>query len=242
MIDNDDARSLLARYSEEWRADSFLAGIGNLDVEAMLSLGVPRRCGEDEVLMRQGDRGHSVFLLLEAVVKVSTGEGAVPPRGKPVLHAIRSSGDIVGEFAFLDGGARCATVLTAKRDGVVMELPFDRLAALVTARPRIERGIRASAMEKTRAQVRRRSEASLPAEVRVARALVELVERHGREAAGRWELDVGMKQEELGSLVNASRNAASSALSALRDEGVIDTRRAVIFVLDMDRLRVHARL
>jgi CRP-like cAMP-binding protein len=241
VIDNDDARGLMMEYGECWPSDTFLAELPSRDAEALLARGELRRCGEGETLMVQGDRGRSVFLLLEAVVKVTTGGEPGPRRNRPVLHAIRSSGDIVGEFAFLDGRARCATVLTAKRGCVVMEVPYDRLADLVMAEPGIHRHISASAMDKSRAQVRRRSDGpSCPTEVRLARALVELIERHGSWADGRWKLDVGMTQEEFGSLVNASRNAASKALSALRDEGVIETHRAVISVLDLDRLRARA--
>ncbi|MEW2352614.1 Crp/Fnr family transcriptional regulator [Spirillospora sp. NPDC029432] len=241
MIDSDDARRLLDQYRTRWRSDGFLSGIGFLDVAAMLTRGTLRRCGEDEVLMSQGESGRSVFLLLDAVVKISTEEPGAPGT-RPVLHAFRSSGDIVGEFAFLAGGQRCATVRTAKRDCVVVEVPFDGLEELVAANPELCLHIGASMVEKMRDQVRRRSEGPCRTQRRLLRALVELVERYGRETADGRILDVGMKQQELGSLVGAGRNVANSTLAELRSEGIIETQRAAILVLDMGRLRARAEL
>ena len=59
------------------------------------------------VLIREGDPGTAVYLLLAGSVKVT---GATDEGGS--LLAIRVGGDLVGELAVLDGRPRVATVTT----------------------------------------------------------------------------------------------------------------------------------
>ena len=55
------------------------------------------------VLMRQGDRGEELFIIVEGSVRVERD-------GREI--ALRSAGDILGEIALVDHGPRTATVTT----------------------------------------------------------------------------------------------------------------------------------
>lgn len=77
----------------------------------LLNLGTIYTIPANHVLMRQGDAGGSVWLLIDAVVKVT---GAVE-NGSVALLALRVSGDVVGEMAVIDGSKRSATVTSCGR-------------------------------------------------------------------------------------------------------------------------------
>ena len=69
---------------------------------------------------------------------------------------------------------------------------------------------------------------------RVARRLVELVERFGEESDdGSVRITLPITQEELAGWAGASREATAKALHELRDLGLIETARRDITVRDL---------
>ncbi|WP_395108840.1 Crp/Fnr family transcriptional regulator [Actinomadura sp. SCN-SB] len=237
MIDKYDADALVRRHWDTWPDASFLSGLPDQDAKDLLRRGKPQAHGEGVTLIREGEPGDSVFLLVHGAVKVFTDRKP----GECVLHDIRSSGDVVGEFAFMDGGPRSATVRTSLRDNLVVDVPFAALSEIARERPQIRRGLEVAMGEKARAQMRRHSDGPRSLEIRLARALVELTERHGRETPHGLKLAVGMTQEELGSYISTKRNRVNGVLRRLGRDGVLKTGRRVIIVLDMQRLKELAR-
>jgi CRP-like cAMP-binding protein len=65
-----------------------------------------RTFNEGEVLMRQGDDGIGLYIILSGKVKVEKAD----QHGKQVELASNGPGDIMGEFSVLDGAKRTATV------------------------------------------------------------------------------------------------------------------------------------
>jgi CRP-like cAMP-binding protein len=72
---------------------------------------------------------------------------------------------------------------------------------------------------------------------RVARALVELAEKHGHPTADGIEIGLSLSQEELAGLITASRESVARSLTALRRRGLVSTARRSIVVHDLDGLR-----
>jgi hypothetical protein len=88
-----------------------LAVAGESQLERLLSAGIMRgrpavrRLAEGETLLRQGDAGDSLALVLDGVVRVEVaGRGVVGELGP---------GAVVGERALLEGGRRTATLVAA---------------------------------------------------------------------------------------------------------------------------------
>jgi CRP-like cAMP-binding protein len=65
-----------------------------------------RTFNEGEVLMRQGDDGIGLYIILSGKVKVEKADKT----GRQVELASNGPGDIMGEFSVLDGAKRTATV------------------------------------------------------------------------------------------------------------------------------------
>lgn len=83
----------------------------------------------DERIVRQGDAGSSMFVVMSGRVRV-----VLEPSGREVA-SIDAAG-FFGEMSMLTGDARTATV-RAVDDAVVMEVPAERFRELVVARPAI---------------------------------------------------------------------------------------------------------
>jgi CRP-like cAMP-binding protein len=89
-------------------------------------------CGSNEVVMREGDPGNALYLIMEGGVSVIKGK----PGRKRLEIATLTPGDYFGEMALLDEAPRSATILTTgpSRFMVLYKADFDRL---VTESPQI---------------------------------------------------------------------------------------------------------
>jgi CRP-like cAMP-binding protein len=93
------------------------------------ALGPPRLFPRGTVMMRQGEIGHSMFLIAEGKVHVAVHS----PAGDQHVATL-GSGDIVGEMSLLTGARRSATV-TAARKVAAVEIPKSAIEGLIVERP-----------------------------------------------------------------------------------------------------------
>ncbi len=75
---------------------------------------------------------------------------------------------------------------------------------------------------------------------RLAHLLAELADDQG--AAAGEDVEIPFSQEELGSMVGASRESVARAIVRLRTEGLLETRRRGVALLDVEALRRHSRM
>ena len=75
---------------------------------------------------------------------------------------------------------------------------------------------------------------------RVARRLLELVDRYGEGEGTSVRISISLTQDELAGWTGSSREAVSKALREFRDRGWITTGRRSICVLDVDALRARS--
>lgn len=203
--------------------------LSTTDWTALCSLGT--RCALDAgyQLLRQGDEGNHVYVILSGVVKVARGE----PAGRSTILTIRGAGDVVGDLAVMDGRPRSGTVsaLTPMVARVVSGESFRRFID----RPSVTAAYARYTVTRFReADVQRTEIAVLPVRQRLARALLRL---HVTAGAARRQRAFDLPQHDLAELVGASRNAVVLALGVLRAERVIDTQRLRVTILDVEALR-----
>ncbi len=84
-----------------------------------------------QAIIKEGEKGASVFVVTRGGVKVST-----TMDGKRVDLAVLQPSDFFGEIAFLTGKPRTATV-EASEESDILEVPENQLKELISARPRI---------------------------------------------------------------------------------------------------------
>jgi hypothetical protein len=94
---------------QQWPQGTLIDFLSPLARAALISAGSQQDFQPGQHLVREGERSTGVYLLLSDCAKV-TGNTI---DGKLVTIDIRVAGDLVGEFAALDGGLRSSTVTAA---------------------------------------------------------------------------------------------------------------------------------
>jgi CRP-like cAMP-binding protein len=192
----------------------------------LLTLGADRAF-QNEILMREGDTEAHVVILRRGFAKV-TGSAD----GSEALLGVRGPGDIVGELAALTGRQRTATV-TACGPVLGRVVLRDAFRQFLRRFPDASEQVTASVGDRLTFANRRRVEfGTLPAVVRLAHVLTELV----AEPTGETALAVPIVHAELASLIGASEDTVQRALAVLRKEGLVRTAYRRIIVLDLVRL------
>jgi CRP-like cAMP-binding protein len=216
-----------------WPQGSLVAQLTEQERTALLAAGTPVQFSDDGILVLQGDPGEGLYVLTGGMVKVTVAAES----GTETTLAVRSRGDLIGEFAVLDGGDRTAT---ARAVGAVSAVRISRLrfAEFGQRYPPAQTTITKSLVAKIRAATERHAaERTWGARARVAQVLHELAEDYGEPAAdGAVVIPLPITQSELGELAGVAVSTTERVLGDLRRDGVITTRYRKIAVRDMEVL------
>jgi CRP-like cAMP-binding protein len=224
--------------AECWLPGTLLARISPPVRAEILGLGTRRRVAAGNTILREGDTGSYVVLLLDALAKVTLAMAD----GRHALLGIRVSGDLVGEVSALNETPRSATVV-AGRTCVVSVIHAAQLRAFLRRRPDAAVELVGTVAERLRwADQRRVDFASYPAKVRLARILADIASRHGCRRPSGVVIGIRFTQTELATLCGAAEVTTHKALRDLRTSGVVDTGYRQIVVRDMVALRELADL
>ncbi|WP_336217095.1 Crp/Fnr family transcriptional regulator, partial [Nonomuraea sp. LPB2021202275-12-8] len=92
----------------KWPMGTFLARLPEAMPAELIELGTTLMAPDGTRLIRQGDPGALVYLILQGLVKITTWA----ENGEQALLAVRVSGDVIGEMAILGAGRRSADATT----------------------------------------------------------------------------------------------------------------------------------
>jgi CRP/FNR family cyclic AMP-dependent transcriptional regulator len=215
---------------EAWPAGSFVQQLPDAERAALLEAGTPLRFEDDQILLVQGEVGDFLYVLTGGLVKVIV--AAVS--GAQTTLAIRSRGDLLGEFALLDNKPHTATACAA---GPVTALKIGGSAFLALTRsPAVQATVTRYLLAKMRATTERRAaERVWDAKERLAQVLYDLgQQRAQRDADGMIRIPI--TQSELGELAGVAVSTAERVLKDLRKQGAVSTRYREITIRDMDYL------
>lgn len=225
-----------------WPERTFMATLSGEDQNALLRAGTRVEFAYGDYLLLQGDPGTTVFLILQGFVKVVGAIGEGEKGGDEAILGIRAPGDLVGEFAVLDGGARAAHVRAA---GAVVAVRIGEKVFLdyLLARPLVLLNLARGVIRKLRSATDRRIEVrGYPARVRLARVLCELADNYGAPGNGGIRFPFQLTQVELGSLASIGASTAEKILSQFQQAGIIASDYRNITILNMAALRAEALL
>jgi len=200
---------------------------------ALLGVGPVVRFGPDDVMMLQGDVGDFLYVLTDGRVKVLVAAES----GVETMLAIRSRGDLVGEFTLLDSKPRTATAratgtVTARR---VSRADFaDFIAGFPAAGERVFRYVLGKMREST---ARHAAERVWGARERLAQELYDLAREYGVEGAG-GVVRIPITQSELGQLAGVAVSTTERVLKEFRLLGIIATRYGATEVRQMAALEM----
>ena len=195
--------------------------------------GVTREMDRDDVLVRQGERSDHVVLVLAGRFRVVVSTYG----GRDVLLAVRGPGDVVGEFAAVDGAPRSATV-SALEPARILQVSAERLRMTIKSEPRFMWALLEATVARLRESDRRFvGAAAETTKTNVARLLLQIAARHGVPDGDGIRLDLPLSQQELASWVGASREGVSRAIGDLRGDGFVTTSRMTTVITELDELR-----
>jgi CRP-like cAMP-binding protein len=219
--------------AERWPSGSFVDTLTEAERVALLRSGPIVRFGHDKVMMLQGDVGDCLYVLTDGKVKVLVAAES----GVETMLAIRSRGDLVGEFTLLDSKPRTATgrtigTVTARR---ISRADFaDFIAAFPAAEDRMFEYVLGKMREST---ARHAAERVWGARERLAQELYDLAREY--EAAGTGGVvRIPITQSELGQLAGVAVSTTERVLKEFRVLGIIATRYGATEVRKMAALEM----
>lgn len=182
-------------------------------------------------MLVQGDRSHNAVILLKGSARVQ----AVSEDGRVTILGLREAGDLVGWQSAIDGGV-CVATVTAVGPATALIVSWPVFVGLTGEFPRLTEALLSTISARLREADQSRIQfAGTEVTARLAAVILSLVDRSGRRTAEGVELR-GISQEDLGSIVAASRESVSRSLNSLRRDGVLRTGRMRITVTDVAAL------
>lgn len=199
----------------------FSERISDGDMGVFRSVCPDRTYGPGERIFHAGDPARDVHVITRGQVKLV----AVTSTGDERILAICGPNDFIGE-AFVSADAVYRADAVALTHAVTCPVSRSQFLQLALHAPRVVTTfaeILASHLFHCRDQL---SGSYASVEARLARVLLEQVDRFGEPEDGGWvRLSTALKHEELASMISATRVSVSMALSEMREQGVAEGTR-----------------
>jgi CRP-like cAMP-binding protein len=156
-----------------------------------------------------------------------------------MILAILRPGDLFGEIAALDGGARSATV-TATETTETAALSRTDLLEFVRAHPEFALRLISTLAQRLRRVDERLEDAHfLDLDARLAKVMVDLAEDQGSRLPD-GSTRVSLTQSELASMIGATRVSANRLLKTFEGAGLVRRGRSAIIITNLEALRFRA--
>jgi CRP-like cAMP-binding protein len=228
----------VVRLASKVGQGTFLGRLDPSDRADLLALGGERRFPQGAHVIVQGDHSDTVFVLLEGLVKVVL----TTPGGRSVVLGVLGPGELLGEFEAIRGdGAPREAGNVAATPIAVRALAGADLRAYLETHPRASLILLQVILGRFGSADRRLVDSgTLDTPHRLARLLLELTDQYGRPGDAGIRLELPLAQDELATLIAASRESVVRAFASLRRQGYVITGRRTVTLCDVDGLRRYA--
>ena len=170
----------------------------------------------NEVLYEIGDRDRMFFFVQLGFVKV----GTITSEGRELIYDIRSSRDVVGELCVSE--ARRPDRAVALEHTEAVAVPRDEIMEILRQRPDLfSRLVDVLGRALVEAYEQVNTLATDNTLGRVAKTLLRLAAKIGKQSGSVVEIEKYLTQEELAQMVAARRERVSTALNFLRRQGAV---------------------
>ncbi|MDE2594069.1 MAG: Crp/Fnr family transcriptional regulator [Burkholderiales bacterium] len=197
----------------------------------LLALGAPKRLQSGEHLFFRGDPADGLYAVLDGCLRIS----GVTEAGKEAILSLIDAPNWFGEIALFDGLPRTHNAV-AEGATRLLHVPAVGLTRLLQAKPHHWRDLGVlMALRLRLVLIGMEDMALLPAEGRLARRLVWLVETSSM-GQGPGPCVVPISQAQLGMMLSLSRQTTNQILQTLQDQGVLRVAYGRIEILDRAQL------
>ena len=204
---------------------------------SLLANMVSVKIAKGTILFAEGDGGDQLYVIAEGKLKLGTSSGD----GRENLLSILGPGEMFGELSLFDPGPRTSTA-TAVTDAKLLSLGQEKLLPWLAENPMVSLQLLASLAQR----LRRTNEAvgdlvfsDVPG--RVAKALIDLGERFGKQTDEGLFVHHDLTQEELAQLVGASRETVNKALADFAGRNWLKLDGRAVLITDFERLSKRSK-
>lgn len=195
------------------------------------------RLTRGQTLFAEGDDGDRLYVVLDGKMKLTR----TAPDGRENLLSVLGPGEMFGELSLFDPRPRTASAI-AVTECRLAALAHDELRPWLDKSPQVGVTLlRALARRLRRANDVMADLVFTDVPGRVAKALLDLAERFGKQADDGLHVHHDLTQEELAQLVGASRETVNKALADFAGRGWMRIEARSVVILDIDRLKRRAR-
>lgn len=180
-----------------------------------------------------GTEASTVYLLLAGVVKLVARDA----NGGETILALAPPGEMVGDMAALAGRAHFFDGVAATACSTAA-IPAEVIVGALSRSPRAALIVASSVARRMEALSRstvERASADVPA--RLAGRLLYLAEVLGRQREDGVEVDLPLRQADLGRLADMSRESTCKTLNKFQRAGLLDYQQSRLRILRLDELR-----
>lgn len=195
------------------------------------------RLTRGQTLFGEGDDGDRLYVVLDGKMKLTR----TAPDGRENLLSVLGPGEMFGELSLFDPRPRTASAI-AVTDCRLAALAHDELRPWLDKSPQVAvtlLGALARRLRRANDVMADLVFTDVPG--RVAKALLDLAERFGKQSDDGLHVHHDLTQEELAQLVGASRETVNKALADFAGRGWIRIEARAVVILDIDRLKRRAR-
>jgi CRP/FNR family cyclic AMP-dependent transcriptional regulator len=195
-----------------------------------------RRLQRGEIFFGPEDRSERLFLLQSGRVRIFRST----PDGREFTLTVVEAGTVFGEMALtgqrLEGAY--AQAMEASQVSTMLKADLERL---ILEKPEVGLRIMQVLSERLRRQEIRLEDVGMKdVRARLASIIVLLVESEGVRTGTGYRIPSHYTHERLGTMIGSNRVAVTRAFGLLQDEGVVQLRRRLIHVTDIEALRKSA--
>jgi CRP/FNR family transcriptional regulator/CRP/FNR family cyclic AMP-dependent transcriptional regulator len=206
------------------------------ELNALARQVVQRRFGRNELIFSQGDPGDGLYVVSQGHVSISRQSAD----GDELILSVSEPGEYFGELALFDDEPRSASA-TSIDDAVVLFLSRQAFRAFLEAHPSAVFTCLAVIVRQLRRLTDLADEiALLDVRSRLARRLLHLAEQGvvetGEGSKQQRRTSLRITQQQLASMVGATRESVNKHLNSFVDEGAIRLEHGHIRILDPARL------
>lgn len=214
------------------RGTGFSEQLSQGDMSIFMRICPDKRYHKGDVIFLAGDPATALHIITDGLVKLS----APTASGNERIFAICGPDDFIGE-AFLPDEATYRVDAIAITKTVTCPVSRDQFLRLSNKAPAAVLSfsqILANHLFHCRQQL---SDAFDSVKLRAAKVFLDLASRFGKPIGteGWYELQVELKQDEIASMISATRVAVTMALSELREDGLVQGTRGK-YVLNLPAL------
>ena len=195
------------------------AGLADEDIRGLMALAKRRTFRSGEVIFHREDPGQVLYVIKEGKVKISL----ISPDGQEISLVVFGKGECFGEFAILDGLPRSADAVALEKVECYTLQRSDFHNAIMK-NPKIAIQIIEVLTRRLRSTDQMVEDLIfLDVYGRVAKKLLELADTHGTKVDDGMRIDVRLTQQEIASMVGASRESVNKVMGYFTDKNFIST-------------------